>query len=72
MKSDRLTTLRINYLEDYPVSTAQRLNFNTLMNAGQLALQEARQYWIINIQIVSLIVLIKEPRAHVVYVRIVD
>ncbi|MBW4610220.1 MAG: hypothetical protein KME22_24155 [Hassallia sp. WJT32-NPBG1] len=55
MKGDRLTTLRINYLEDYPVSTAQRLNFNTLMNAGQLALQEARQYWIINMQIMALI-----------------
>lgn len=72
MKSDRLTTLGINYLEDCLVSTAQRPNFDTLMNVRQRALQEARQYWIINMQIVALIVLIKEPRAHIAYVRIVD
>lgn len=72
MKSDRLTTLKINYLEDCLVSTAQRPNFDTLMNVRQRALQEARQYWIINMQIVALIVLIKEPRTHVAYVRIVD
>jgi len=55
MKSDRLTTLGINYLGDCLVSTAQHPNFDTLMNVRQRALQEARQYWIINMQIMALI-----------------
>ena len=39
------------------------------MNARQRALQQAWQYWIINMQIMALIVLIKEPRAQA-YVRV--
>lgn len=72
MKGDRFATIRINYLGDCLVLTAQRPNFDTLMNAQQSTLQQLWLYWIINIQVVALIVLIKEPRAHVAYVRIVD
>lgn len=72
MKDDRFATIRINYLGDCVVSTAQHPNFDTLMNAQQRALQETWQYWIINMQIMALVILIKEPRAHAAYVRIVD